>query len=102
MIRSIGKITLFMLLGLGVYAIFTFVQGRAVANLCDNYPSGSRIENIEELEGTFFLTRMGPLPDPEKPGVETLIFCASLTMCDTSCNLEIEKGRVTQARHSAL
>lgn len=102
MIRSIGKIALFIFLGLGIYAFFTFAQGRAVANLCDNYPTGSRIENIEELEGTFLLTRMGPLPDPEKPGVETVIFCASLTMCDTSCNLEIENGRVTEARHSAL
>ena len=102
MIRTIKNMALLMLFGMGLYTFLLLAQGRAAADLCDNHPAGSRVENLEDLEGTFFLTRMGPIPNPKEPGTEKVIFCAGLTMCETSCRLEIENGRVTRARYSAL
>lgn len=102
MIRLIKQLALLAIFGAGLYTFLVLAQGRAAAKLCENYPVGSRIESLEDLEGTFFLKRMGPLPVPEKPGTEKVIFCAVSTMCDTSCSLEIENGRVTHVSHSSL
>jgi len=102
MSRSVTRVLLRIAIGIGLYVFLLVAQGRAVDNLCEEHPAGSRIENLEDLEGTFFLTRMGPLPDPKQPGIEKVIFCAGLTMCDKSCSLEIENGQVMRARHSSL
>lgn len=58
--------------------------------------------NIEDLEGTFFLTRMGPFPDLDQPGVQEVMFCANISMCDTSCSFKVKDGRVIEARFSAV
>lgn len=100
MARAIIKLGLLIVCGLGVYISVLVAQTRAAANLCDSYPGGSRIEDLATLEGTFFLTQMGPIDDPNISGTQKVIFCASLTMCDTSCSLEIEDGVVKLARHS--
>jgi hypothetical protein len=90
-----------VLAGIVIY-IFTLVaQGRAAVSLCDRYSVGTQIEDVENLDGTFFLTRMGPLPDTNNPAVQSVIFCANMTMCDTSCSLEIEDKVVKSARYLA-
>lgn len=101
MARSIIKSGLLITCGVGVYVSVLVAQTRAAAKLCDSYPVGSGIEDLATLEGTFFLTQMGPTDDPDSPGTKRVIFCASLTMCDTSCSLEVENGLVKFARHSA-
>lgn len=101
MARAIGKTGLVSVaVGIAVYVLILLAQGQAAANLCNNYPAGSRIDDLGKLEGTFLLTQMGPLEDPGKPGAQKIIFCASLTMCDTSCSLEIEDRVVKSARFS--
>ena len=77
-------------------------QNRAAADLCSNYSIGTHIEDLEDLGGTFFLTRMGPIPKPNNPSAQKVIYCAALTMCDESCSLEIEDGVVIRAEHSTL
>jgi len=100
MVSAIGKMGLLVAGGIAVYISVLIAQGRAAADLCDSYPVGSRIEDLENLSGTFFLTRMGPINDPTNPGAQKVIFCASMAMCDTSCSLEIEDRVVTSARFS--
>ncbi len=101
MIRAIAKIMLMLISVVGIYLVVLFAQIRAAANLCDSFPIGSQIESLEDIGGTFLLTRMGPLRDPTRSGAEKVVFCASLTICETSCRLEIEDGRVKHARHSS-
>ena len=98
--RTSIKLVLVIMLGVGMYIIVTIAQSRAAADLCANYPVGTRIENLETLNDTFFLTLMGPIADPKRPGAHEIIFCASLTMCDTSCSLVIENGLVVQSNFS--
>ena len=95
------KAVLQLLFLIGLFYAFT-APGRAAADLCDNYPVGSPIDNNEHIEGTFLLSRMGPTPDPDRPGVQQVTFCAVTTMCDTSCRLTIRDGLVAEARFLAL
>lgn len=97
-----GKTGPLIIIGIAVYVLAIQAQGRAAENLCKRYSAGSVIRDIENLEGTFLLTRMASLPDPNKPAIQSVIFCASMTMCDTSCRLEIEGEIVTNSRYSAL
>lgn len=90
-----------VLAGLAIYISIMVAQGRAAANLCDRYSVGTRIEDLENLDGTFFLSPMGSF-DPNSPAGREVIFCASLTMCDVSCRLEIEGHVVKSASYSAL
>lgn len=98
--RTLLKLILLIFCGLGIYITSTIIQSRAAAKLCARYPIGSQIENLDNLDGTHFLTQMGPIEDPKLPGVEKVIFCASLTMCDTSCSLTIENGLIKNASYS--
>ena len=101
MVRGVGKVGLLLMVGgFAVYISILLAQSRAAVNLCDNYPVGSRVEDLENIEGTFLLARMGPLDDPNNPGTQKMIFCAPLTMCDTSCSIEIEDRVVKSAKFS--
>ena len=97
-----GKAGPLVAAGIAIYILVMVAQSRAAANLCDRYSVGTRIEDIENLDGTFFLTRMGPMPDPNNPAAQSVIFCASMTLCDTSCRFEIEDQVVKSARYSAM
>lgn len=100
MARAGGKIGLLLAAGIVTYVAVLMAQNHAAENLCNNYSVGSSIEDLEKLDGTFFLTRMGPLDVREDPGTQRVIFCAGLTMCDTSCSLEIKNRVVKVAKFS--
>jgi hypothetical protein len=96
----ISKADLVVIAGIAIYISVHVAQTRAAANLCNRYSVGTRIEDVESLEGTFFLTRMGHI-DPNIMAVQSVIFCAGMTMCDTSCRLEIEDRVVKTAKYSS-
>lgn len=102
MVRAISIFWLLVACGIAVYISVLMAQNRAAADLCSNYSIGTHIEDLEDLGGTFFLTRMGPIPKPNNPSAQKVIYCAALTMCDESCSLEIEDGVVIRAEHSTL
>ena len=86
----------------GLFIFTIFASHRAAANLCENHPVGSRMPNIEDLKGTFFLSRMGPFPDLDQPGVQDVMFCSNISLCDTSCSFKVEDGIVIDARFTAI
>ena len=100
MVRAGGKMGLLLVGGIVAYVLVLMAQTHAAANLCDSHAVGTTIEDLEKLDGTSFLTRMGPLDVPEDPGTQRVIFCAGLTMRDTSCSLEIKDRVVKDARFS--
>ena len=97
----IGKAGPIVIAGIAIYVMVMVAQSQAAASLCDRYSVGTRIEDVENLEGTFLLSRMGRInPDIRAP--QNVIFCASMTMCDDSCSLEIEDGLVTKSEHRSM
>ncbi len=86
---------------IGLYYMLT-APGRAAADLCENHPVGSPVDNIEDIEGSFLLNSMGPVPDSDQPGAQTTIFCVSLTLCDTSCRLTVKDGLMVEAEFSSI
>ena len=100
--RTGNVIGLLVLGSIAAYVLLLSAQRNAASELCARYSVGASIEDLDDLDGTFLLTRMGPMDDPENPGTQRVIFCAGLTMCDTSCTLEIEDRVVTDARKSEL
>lgn len=96
------KAGMVLLAAIGLYVFLISASGRAAADLCGSHPVGFAIDDFEAMEGSFLLKRMGPVPDPDRPGARYAIFCASLTMCDTSCRLAVKDGVVVEARFLAL
>ena len=88
----------------GLFIFTIFASHRAAANLCENHPVGSLMANIEDLKGTFFLSRMGPFPDPDpdQSGVQDVMFCSNISLCDTSCSFKVEDGIVIEAKFTAV
>ena len=95
------KTVLGIFIVIGLFYMFT-APGKAAADLCEKHPVGSPMNNIEDMDVSFFLSRMGPIPDPDQPRAQYAIFCAVSTMCDTSCRLTVKDGLVVEARFSAL
>jgi hypothetical protein len=95
------KATLQFFLVLVFFYVVT-APGRAASDLCDSHPVGSPIEHFENMEGTFFLKLMGPLPDPDRPSTQSASFCAILSMCDASCRFVVKDGVVIEAKFLAL
>ena len=100
MVRAGSKIGLLLVGGIVAYILVLIAQGHAAEDLCDKYAVGSTIEDLENLDGTFLLTRKGPMDVREDPGTQRVIFCAALTVCDTSCSLDIKDRVVKNARFS--
>ena len=94
------KLVIVIIIAVAIYIAVSISQSRAAANLCARYPVGTQIESLDSLNDTLFLTVMGPISDPKRPSAQQFIFCASLTMCDTSCSLVIEDGLVKQSNFS--
>ena len=84
------------------YAAWNTVQSHNAEKLCDSYPVGTRVRDLQKLPDNFFISRMGPYPINGNPTRQKVILCESMTMCDNSCSLEIEDGIVKSASFSSL
>ena len=100
--RLLTQVGILLVVGVGFYVYSLLSQSQAAADLCDNHPVGSALENLEELEGSHSLTAVGPIELQDAPGTTQVIFCAALTMCDTSCRLTVQNGQVTAADYTNL
>ncbi len=96
--KALGFILLLIVLYFGAL----IAQSRAARGLCEDYPEGTPLESFDDIQGAFLLTPMGPLPDPERPGVEKTTYCAGLSMCDAACTIETKDGVVNSAIFTSL
>ena len=102
MARVGGKFGLLLLGGVVAYVAVLTAQSRAAASFCESYSVGTRIEDSQRFDGSFFLTLRGPIPDPQSSDTEIFIFCAAMTLCDVSCQLEVTNDVVTDASFRSL
>ena len=80
--------------------VFLEVRGNKVArNLCDSHPVGSDLVSLENIDVPWSFTRLGPVEDPKHPGVTKVTFCTTHSMCDTSCVLEHENGKIISSEY---
>ena len=79
-----------------------FVQPHAAAELCESYPAGTAVTNLDDLEGTYLLSRMGPIDTFHRDKEQEVRFCANLHMCDVSCTIKFKDGRVTEAKYISI
>ena len=101
-IKSVAKSCGLLTLGVGIYISCLYGQVSDVDELCSLFPEGATSANWKGVEDRYSVKLMGPIEVPDKPGVERVIFCAYLTMCDTSCNIEYRDNKVTKSGVSKL
>ena len=100
--KSVAKSCGLLTLGVGIY--ISCLNGRIsdINEVCSLFPEGAAPGDWKGIENRYSVKLMGPVEVPDKPGVERVIFCAHLTMCDTSCNIEYQDNNVTKSGVSKL
>ena len=91
-----------LVLGAGAYIYAYNKQLADVEEVCSLFSKGEAVGDLREIENRYSLKLMGPYAVKSQPETQQAIFCASLTMCDTSCGIEFRNDRVTRAEVSRL
>ncbi len=95
--KTASIIGLVLVFGIATYAYLLTKQIADVEALCSAFTEGAAVGDLRGLEDRYSLKLMGPFAVQDKPGTQEAIFCASMTLCDTSCSVEFQDGRVTKA-----
>ena len=95
--RAFGSAVIVLGLLIGAYIFAMQKQARDVEAFCAAVPVGSPGEAMFEAAERYSGDLMGGdrLRDTDKP--QSFIYCAPMTMCDVSCNVEVTKGVVTKS-----
>ena len=88
--------------GAGAYIYSINDQISDIDKVCSLFPEGTAVGDLKEIENKFSVKLMGPFDVKDKPGTQQAIFCAALTLCDTSCSVEFQNNKVTKAGVSKL
>ncbi len=66
--RMGGSGGILIVAGVGLYIALLVGQARAAAQLCENYPVGSPVNDMDELKGTYMLSAMGSMDFVDQNG----------------------------------
>ena len=66
------------------------------------YPKGASVGNFQEIDRKYSVQFMGLSKISDDPETKRALFCATLTMCDTSCSIEFQGEKVTKTFLSNL
>lgn len=100
--KNVFKLSGLLMLGLGVYIYCLNGQISDIEEVCSLFPEGTAPGVWKDIEEQYSVKLMGPFEISDKTGVERVIFCAHLTMCDTSCNIEYQDNKVIKSGVSRL
>lgn len=101
--KSFGNgIGLLVLAGIAYYFWSISSQTAGAEKLCAAHPPGTRLVSPATAADAFGVRFMGSQDATQWQKTGKLIFCATLTMCDVSCVLDVEDGVVTRATFSRL
>ncbi len=92
----------FILGGIGLYIYSITKQIDDVKSVCSLYPVGAKAEGFEAIEKQYSVKYMGIFKERKDSETEQALFCATLTMCDTSCRLEFKNNVITKSKVSNL
>ncbi len=88
--------------GIGAYIYSINDQITDIEEVCSLFPEGAAVGDLKEIENKYSVKLMGPFDVKEKSGTQQAIYCAVLTMCDTSCRVEFQNETVIKAVVSKL
>jgi hypothetical protein len=102
MIKALSTLGLLTVIGIGAYIYSMNEQISDINEVCSLFPEGADVGDLREIENSYSVKLMGPFDVKDKPGRHQALFCAVLTMCDTSCWVEYQNNRVIKAEVSSL
>ncbi len=102
MLKALSTFGLLTAIGIGAYVYSINDQISDIDEVCSLFPEGMAVGDLKEIENNYSVKLMGPFDVKDKPGTQQAIFCAVLTMCDTSCSVEFQNNRVIKAGVSKL
>lgn len=88
----------FIIIAIGAYIYAISDQISDAEEICSLYPKGTVVSDFREIEKKTSLRLMRPYDATDKERKQTVLFCATLTMCDTSCSFDVLDSRVIQAK----
>lgn len=100
--KTLSTVGLAIVLGIGAYVYFINNQISDIEELCSLFPEGTVVGDLKEIENNYSVKLMGPFAVEDKPETQQALFCAVLTMCDTSCRVEFKNDKVIKAEVSNL
>lgn len=96
-----------MWIGITVLILFAFgignilLQIKHAKNLCSSYKVGDEMPSIAKLDSEYLLHPVGPFELKDRPGYEHVIFCASATMCEVSCQITLKDGKISEIEYES-
>ncbi len=102
MLKALSTFGLLTAIGIGAYVYSINDQISDIEEVCSLFPEGAFVGDLKEIENKYSVKLMGPFDVKDKPATQQAIFCAVLTMCDTSCWVEYQNNRVIKAEASNL
>ena len=102
MIKTLSTVGLLTAIGIGAYVYSINDQISDIKEVCSLFPEGTDVGDLRDIENKYSVKLMGPFDVKDKPGTQQALFCAVLTMCDTSCWVEYQNNRVIKAEVSNL
>ena len=91
-LRGLG---ILLVVGVGGTIYFLNEQISDIDSVCALFPVGAPVGDLTKIEADYSVQFMGIFTDNKKPGTQKALFCASLTLCDTSCSVEFKNNKVT-------
>ena len=67
--------------------------------LCNSFPIGSDVSRLHLIADRYSLELMTRDPPLEEPEARRLTYCASFSMCDFACSLDVKDGLVIRSEH---
>ncbi len=83
-----------LLAGIAYYLVSFGRQIKGVTSICSMYPVGSSITGIENAAKNFPVMLSGPV---EGNNSNHYFVCSEFSMCDISCDIEVQNGIVIEA-----
>ena len=100
--RTRNFIGLIMVASIATYLYVMIDQISDVEAVCALFPAGAAVGNLKAIESEYSVRYMGSFEFGDDPGTQRAVFCASLAMCDNSCNVEYRNDTVIKSHVSSL
>lgn len=95
--KTISILGLVLVIGIGAYVYLLSDQVSNVGKVCSIFLKEAPVGNLKQIAMNYSLDLRGPITVKNKPDTQMAIFCAPLTLCDSSCNIEFQNGQVVKA-----
>lgn len=90
-------ICLVLVIGLGYNIYLSLGQTQDITDICNRYSPDTTIDGLLQVQNNYDITMKGPYGTQQDTKGQKIIFCADLTLCETSCEIYYKADRVIQS-----